>query len=100
MADKRYQHGSGKTRRIAGAGMRNLCYTSPMSQEADTSRQQLEERITHCEHLADTLNAVVADLQKRVLALELQNRKLVTALQQQQEASRAIGAANETPPHY
>ena len=71
-----------------------------MSQEADTSRQQLEERITHCEHLADTLNAVVADLQKRVLALELQNRKLVTALQQQQEASRAIGAANETPPHY
>ena len=47
-----------------------------MSQEADTSRQQLEERITHCEHLADTLNAVVADLQTRVLSLELQNRKL------------------------
>ncbi len=71
-----------------------------MSQEADTSRQQLEERITHCEHLADTLNAVVADLQTRVLSLELQNRKLLMALQQQQEASRAFGTANETPPHY
>jgi len=71
-----------------------------MSQEAHTTRQQLEERITHCERLADTLNAVVADLQTRVLSLELQNRKLLMALQQQQEASRAFGTANETPPHY
>ena len=71
-----------------------------MSQEDHTSRQQLEERITHCERLVDTLNAVVADLQKRVLSLELQNRKLVTALQQQQEASRVSGEANEPPPHY
>ena len=78
----------------------NLCYTSPMSPEAHTSHQQLEERITHCEHLADTLNTVIADLQKRVLSLELQNRKLATALQQQQQASRASGEANETPPHY
>jgi uncharacterized coiled-coil protein SlyX len=71
-----------------------------MSLEDHTSRQQLEERITHCEHLVDTLNTVVTDLQKRTLSLELQNRKLLTALQQQQEASRVIGAANETPPHY
>jgi len=71
-----------------------------MSQEADSTRQQLEERITYCEHLVDTLNTVIADLQKRVLSLELQNRKLVTALQQQQEASRVFGAGNEQPPHY
>ena len=80
--------------------MRNLCYTSPMSQETQTARQQLEERITYCEHLVDTLNTVVADLQKRVLSLELQNRKLLTALQQQQAASRVSGEASETPPHY
>jgi uncharacterized coiled-coil protein SlyX len=71
-----------------------------MSQEAHTSGQQLEERMTYCEHLVDTLNAVVADLQKRVLSLELQNRKLLTALQQQREASRVSGEANEQPPHY
>ena len=71
-----------------------------MSQEAHTARQQLEERITYCEHLADTLNTVVADLQKRVLSLELQNRRLLTALQKQQETSRVFGAADETPPHY
>lgn len=79
---------------------RNLCYTAPMSQETHTSRQQLEERITYCEQLVDTLNAVVADLQKRVCSLELQNRTLIAAFQQQQEASRAFGEANEQPPHY
>ncbi len=71
-----------------------------MSQEAHTSGQQMEERVTHCEHLVDTLNAVVADLQKRVLALESQNRQLAAALQRQQEASRVSGLANEIPPHY
>ncbi len=71
-----------------------------MNPEPDPSRQQLEERITYCEHLVDTLNAVVSDFQKRVLSLELQNRKLLTVLQQQQEASRVFGAANEAPPHY
>ena len=71
-----------------------------MSQEADTSRQQMEERITYCEHLVDTLNAVVSDLQTRMLSLELQNRKLIAELKQQQEASRSIGVTNETPPHY
>ena len=80
--------------------MHNLCYTLPMSQEDLTSRQPLEERITYCEHLADTLDTVVSDLQKRVLSLELQNRKLLAELKQQQEASRVFGAANETPPHY
>ena len=81
----------------------NLCYTSRMSHKDHTSRQQLEERITHCEHLADTLNAVVADLQKRVLALEAQNRKLVIELRQQREAQdafRAAAEADERPPHY
>jgi len=91
--------------RLSGGGealpaTRNLCYTSNMSHEDHTSRQQLEERITHCERLVDTLNAVVADLQKRVLALELQNRKLAAALHQQQEALRVSGEANEQPPHY
>ena len=71
-----------------------------MSTESHTSSQQLEERITYCEHLVDTLNGVVADLQKRVLALELQNRKLVMEFQQQQEASRDLGTGAETPPHY
>lgn len=77
-----------------------MCYTADMSQEDQTSRQKLEERVTYCEHLADTLNGVVADLQKRVLALELQNRRLLAELQQQQEAFRAVGAPNERPPHY
>ena len=71
-----------------------------MSQEDQTSRQKLEERVTSCEHLADTLNGVVADLQKRVLALELQNGRLIAELQQQQEALRAGGTLNERPPHY
>jgi uncharacterized coiled-coil protein SlyX len=71
-----------------------------MSNEIRTSSQQLEERVTYCEHLADTLNGVVADLQKRMLALELQNRKLLIEFKQQQEASRVFGIANETPPHY
>jgi uncharacterized coiled-coil protein SlyX len=71
-----------------------------MSPEDHTSRQQVEERITYCEHLVDTLNGVVADLQKRVLALELQNRKLLAELQQQQEAFRSVGMAGEKPPHY
>ena len=71
-----------------------------MNTETHTSSQQLEERITYCEHLADTLNGVVADLQKRVLSLELQNRKLVMAVKQQQEAARASGMADEKPPHY
>ncbi len=71
-----------------------------MSAETNTSNQQLEERITYCEQLADTLNGVVADLQKRVLSLELQNRKLVMELKQQQDASRAAGMVDEKPPHY
>ncbi len=71
-----------------------------MNNEDHISRQQLEERITYCEHLADTLNGVVADLQKRVIALERQNNKLLTEIQQQQEASLVMGGANEVPPHY
>jgi uncharacterized coiled-coil protein SlyX len=71
-----------------------------MSPEPQISHRRLEERITYCEHLADTLNAVVTDLQKRVLALELQNRSLLAELRQQQEAARVSGAANEKPPHY
>jgi len=70
-----------------------------MSTENHTSSQQLEERITYCEQLVDTLNGVVTDLQKRVLSLELQNRKLVMELKQQ-EAARAAGMADEKPPHY
>lgn len=77
-----------------------MCYTADMSQEDQTSQQKLEERVTYCEHLADTLNGVVADLQKRVLALELQNGRLIAELQQQQEALRAGGTLNERPPHY
>jgi len=42
----------------------------------------------------------MTDLQKRVLSLELQNRKLVMELKQQQEAARAAGMADEKPPHY
>lgn len=74
-----------------------------MTPEDPTLRRQLEERITHCERLADTLDGVLTDLQKRVLALETQNRKLVAELRQQreaQEALRSIGAADEKPPHY
>lgn len=77
-----------------------LCYTSAMSPEDPTARTKLEERITYCEHLVDTLNGVATDLQKRVLALEAQNRKLALELQRQQEAARALGAADERPPHY
>ena len=71
-----------------------------MSTESDISHQPLEERISYCEHLVDTLNGIVTDLQKRVLALELQNRKLVMELKQQQEATRAFGMADEKPPHF
>lgn len=77
-----------------------MCYTLPMSTEAQTDHQPLEERITYCERLVDTLNGVVTDLQKRVLTLELQNRKLIMALQQQREASRETGIDSEKPPHY
>jgi len=71
-----------------------------MSPEAPSSHRQLEERITYCEHLVDTLNAVVTDLQKRVLTLELQNRTLAQELNEQKEAARALGLAAEKPPHY
>lgn len=74
-----------------------------MIPEEPTSGRQLEERITHCERLADLLNGVVTDLQKRVLALEAQNRKLVIELRQQREAQdafRAAAEADERPPHY
>lgn len=71
-----------------------------MSYEDPEIRRLLEERITYCERLVDTLNGVVTDLQKRLLALEQQNRKLLEELQQQQEAARAIGEADERPPHY
>lgn len=74
-----------------------------MTPEEPTSRRQLEERITHCERLADALDGVVTDLQKRVLALETQNRKLTAELRQQreaQEAFRAAGESDERPPHY
>lgn len=71
-----------------------------MSTEDPSSRHVLEERITHCEHLVDALNRVVADLQKRALALELQNRNLIAAFKQQQEAARSFGLADEKPPHY
>jgi len=71
-----------------------------MSTEVQTDRQPLEERITYCEQLVDTLNGVVTDLQKRVSALELQNRQLIAAFQQQQEEPCDIGMANEKPPHY
>lgn len=80
--------------------MHDFCYTGHMSTETRTSSQQLEERITYCEHLVDTLNGVVTDLQKRASSLELQNRKLVIELRQQQEAARASGMADEKPPHY
>ena len=71
-----------------------------MSHEDPENRRQLEERITYCEHLVDTLNDVVTDLQKHLLVLEQQNRKLMQELQQQLVAARAIGAADERPPHY
>jgi uncharacterized coiled-coil protein SlyX len=71
-----------------------------MSTEPHTPLQPLEERITYCEHLVDTLNGVVSDLQKRVLSLETQNRKLLTELQQQQAASRVLGEPTDKPPHY
>jgi len=71
-----------------------------MNNEDQRSRQELEERVTYCEHLVDTLNGVVVDLQKRVLALEQQNRKLLTEIQEQQDASRVMGGANVKPPHY
>ena len=74
-----------------------------MSSEDPISRRQLEERITHCERLADLINGVATDLQKRVLALETQNRKLLVELKQQREAQdafRAAGGAEERPPHY
>jgi len=71
-----------------------------MNNEAHTSRQQLEERVTYCEHLVDTLNGVVSDLQKRVLSLELQNSKLLNEIRQQQDASRVLGGADVKPPHY
>ncbi|MDA3927132.1 MAG: SlyX family protein [Kiritimatiellae bacterium] len=71
-----------------------------MKNEDHASRQQLEERVTYCEHLADTLNGVISDLQTRVLLLEHQNRKLLTEMQQQQDASSALGITNEKPPHY
>ena len=71
-----------------------------MNNEDHKSRQQLEERITYCEHFVDTLNGVVTDLQKRVISLEQQNSKLLTEIKQQQDASRTLGGANEKPPHY
>jgi len=71
-----------------------------MNNEEQIARQNLEERITYCEHLADTLNGVVTDLQTRVISLEEQNKKLLAELQQQQESSRLMGGANEKPPHY
>lgn len=71
-----------------------------MSKEVPAERQPLEERITYCEHLADTLNAVVTDLQKRMLALEHQNRELWRELRQQQENDRSLGTTGEKPPHY
>jgi len=71
-----------------------------MSSEDPSSHRQLEERITYCERLVDTLNAVVTNLQKRVLALELQNRTLAQELNEQKEAARALGLATEKPPHY
>jgi len=79
---------------------RAVCYTGYMSHEDPTSRQQLEERITYCEQLADRLDHVVTDLQKRVLSLELQNSKLAAELRQQQDLSRVFGAPHEVPPHY
>lgn len=77
-----------------------MCYSGPVSTEPDIARHALEERITHCERLADTLNEVITDLQRRVSELERQNRKLLAELQQQQEASRALGLDSERPPHY
>ncbi len=71
-----------------------------MNNEDHKSRQQLEERITYCEHFADTLDGVVTDLQKRVILLERQNQKLLAEIQQQQEASRVMGGSDEKPPHY
>jgi uncharacterized coiled-coil protein SlyX len=71
-----------------------------MSKEVPAERQPLEERITYCEHLVDTLNTVVTDLQKRMLALEHQNRELWREFRQQQENERALGASSEKPPHY
>lgn len=71
-----------------------------MNQETLAAHQRLEERVTYCERLVDTLNEVVTDLQKRLLALEQQNRKLLAEFQRQQESARAIGESNERPPHY
>jgi uncharacterized coiled-coil protein SlyX len=71
-----------------------------MSTDATTARQRLEERVTHCERLADTLNGVVADLQTRMLALEALNRKLLADVREQREAQRALGQQEERPPHY
>lgn len=77
-----------------------MCYTENMSHEDHSARHPLEERITYCEQLAERLDAVVTDLQKRVLSLEIQNRRLAAELRQQQDLSRAFGAPQETPPHY
>lgn len=71
-----------------------------MNNEDPTPRQQLEERVTYYEHLVDTLDEVVTDLQTRVLALETANRKMQEEVQRQQDAARIFGGASEKPPHY
>lgn len=70
-----------------------------MNKKDHSSQQQLEERITYCEQLADALNEVFTDLQKRVLSLEQQNRHLLAEIQQQQ-TDRMFQETNQTPPHY
>lgn len=75
-------------------------YTARMSTDDNLARQRLEERITHCERLADTLSGVVADLQMRLLALEALNHKLLAEVREQRDAQRARGQPEERPPHY
>lgn len=71
-----------------------------MNTEPDSVRCRLEERVTYCEGLVDSLNGVVTDLQKRMLALEHRYQLLLEIHRQQEEASGEVGSADEKPPHY
>ncbi|MDO4574464.1 MAG: SlyX family protein [Planctomycetia bacterium] len=64
-------------------------------------QRKLEERLTLCERLNDTLNEVVVDLQKRLSLLEREHTQVVEELRRLRSESREpFDPVQEKPPHY
>ncbi|QDT70898.1 SlyX family protein [Lacipirellula limnantheis] len=74
---------------------------TPSDPPTDARRlTDLEERLTHLQHLLDQLNAVVLGQARQVERLERELANYVTAVERLAQSGLGEDLPHEKPPHY